>query len=65
MERERMTNWLSGREAAKVLGVSYQTVNRWVTIGRLQPLGRVGKTFVFEPNYIQREADKLRMAKAS
>jgi excisionase family DNA binding protein len=47
-----MLKYLSGRDAAKVIGVSYATVQRMVRDGELKPTARQGRTFLFDPDYI-------------
>lgn len=56
-----MKNWISGRAAAKRLGVSHATVARWVISGKLLPFGYVdGVTAVFDVDSIEVYAEQLR-----
>jgi excisionase family DNA binding protein len=54
-----MTTQLSGRQAAKVLNVSHETIYRWVREGRLEPAGSVGKTILFDAAYIERVSQDI------
>ena len=54
---------VSGREAAKILGVSNKTVSRWAECGKLPKPQRVGPTLAFKRTDI--EAAKKRMKKAA
>lgn len=50
-----MSELISGREAAKILGISGVTVSEWVARGKLQLTGTVsgGRTFLFDRAYIE------------
>ena len=54
---------VSGRTAARLLGVSNGTVTWWVRKGKLTPMGKLdGSAFVFDQEYIEKRATELKAA---
>lgn len=57
---------ISGREAAKILGVAGVTVSDWVARGKIKKVGTVsgGRTFLFDRAYIEALAAERKAAEA-
>ncbi len=53
---KHMGELIGTKEAAEILGVSEATVWRQAGNGKLQPLSKLGKQFIFSREYILREA---------
>lgn len=52
---------LSGREAAKVLGISHQTVYNWIKTCDLVPTHYSNTGPLFDPDYIREFAKRLEL----
>ena len=56
---------ISGREAARRLNVSHETVYRWEREGRLKAAARMADRLLFDAEYIDRYSEQLRAEKKS